>query len=92
MHTGPAAANGHVRAQPVRLLPTAAALRTLARWLTLPRLHRPPLPQAARVGEDCEGYRPTSYYETQRRSLDGFMSEPVQVRADEAGNSTAQQI
>lgn len=34
--------------------------------------------EAARVGEDCEGYRSTSYYETQRRSLDGFMSRPVQ--------------
>ncbi len=37
-------------------------------------------PQAARAGEDCDGYRPTSYYESQRRSLDGFMSQPVQVR------------
>ena len=36
--------------------------------------------QAARAGEDCDGYRPTSYYESQRRSLDGFMSQPVQVR------------
>ncbi|KAI7841708.1 hypothetical protein COHA_004575 [Chlorella ohadii] len=34
--------------------------------------------EAARAGEDCDGYRPTSYYESQRRSLDGFMSQPVQ--------------
>lgn len=60
------------------------ACRVAAAWLGAclhPTLPLPALPQAARVGEDCEGYRSTSYYETQRRSLDGFMSRPVQVRS-----------